>query len=58
MWSARKTFLMKKNAAIKIQRELRARKVRKLYLLIIDAVVFIQSVFRGYRVRKELKLAS
>lgn len=54
MWPHRKKFKKLRASAITIQKHVKRRITRKLYLLILDAVIFIQAVFRGFQIRKRL----
>lgn len=50
----RKTELTKINSIIKIQKTIRMHQCRSIYKDIKQAVIFIQSVYRGYSTRKKL----
>lgn len=55
MFLARRRFLKKKDAAVVLQKNVRKWQTNKLYKNIRLAVIFIQSVFKGYRVRRGLR---
>lgn len=50
----RRRFLRTKAAAITIQKNIRRHQVWSLYLLIKEAIVFIQATWRGVRARRRL----
>jgi hypothetical protein len=45
----------KMQAIAKIQRFLKQKYIRNIYLKILSAIIFIQAVYRGYRGRKYAK---
>jgi tetratricopeptide (TPR) repeat protein len=55
MFHQKKKYLRTKKAAVTIQKNIRKFFVRRIFENILKAVIFIQSVFRGHRVRKLIK---